>query len=573
MDINLSYDQLNNDYSMLMSVLGASVSKHLIDEHFTCIWANDYYYELIRYPKPLYESLFHNRCDEYFRNNPEGWKLLTDRVLASFANGEKGYSLYVPMLSQEGERFWVKMQAVYTDEYIDGYQVAFTTMTDVTEMMLERQEQLQTQQAVEKMAHEQDMLMSALNVSVSKHLIDDHYTCVRANEFYYKLIGYPKEKYEKLFHNHPDEYYGNNPEGWELLSQEVTSVLERGGDQYELIVPMKYEDGSSYWVKLVSFFTDEYIDGYRTSYTVMTDVTELVQMKNEQDMLMRAMKVSVSRHLMDEHFSLVWANDFYYELIGYSKAEYQALFNNHGDEYFKGNETGWRSIQEKINWMFTEGTKSYETYLPLKIPDGSTRWVKMVGFVTDESQDGKLLAYTTMIDVTELMQVQQERTIAYDNIPGFIVKYRILPESVEIIEASDRIKDIFDVDLNNLSDLDPLAKLHPESLAFIRSQRQIMLKGEPFEGTIRIGDKYGKDRWFQLHSTCIDFIANAPVYLTILIDITDITELRELQHKLEERTALLNAALDTAKRANAAKSDFLSSMSHDIRTPDRKSVV
>ena len=46
MEINLSYEQLNAEYSMLMSVLGASVSKHLVDDHFTCIWANDYYYEL-----------------------------------------------------------------------------------------------------------------------------------------------------------------------------------------------------------------------------------------------------------------------------------------------------------------------------------------------------------------------------------------------------------------------------------------------------------------------------------------------------------------------------------------------
>ena len=37
MEINLSYEQLNAEYSMLMSVLGASVSKHLVDDHFTCI--------------------------------------------------------------------------------------------------------------------------------------------------------------------------------------------------------------------------------------------------------------------------------------------------------------------------------------------------------------------------------------------------------------------------------------------------------------------------------------------------------------------------------------------------------
>ena len=29
------------EYNTLMRLLGASVSKHLMDEHFTLIWAND----------------------------------------------------------------------------------------------------------------------------------------------------------------------------------------------------------------------------------------------------------------------------------------------------------------------------------------------------------------------------------------------------------------------------------------------------------------------------------------------------------------------------------------------------
>ena len=89
MEINLSYDQLNNEYSMLMGVLGASVSKHLIDEHLTCIWANSYYYELIGYTKAAYETRFQNQCDRYFETNPEGWKLLTEKIESSLAKGEK----------------------------------------------------------------------------------------------------------------------------------------------------------------------------------------------------------------------------------------------------------------------------------------------------------------------------------------------------------------------------------------------------------------------------------------------------------------------------------------------------
>ena len=51
MSDNLNYEQLSSEYNLLMNVLEVSVSKHLADEHFTCIWANDYYYQMIRYSK------------------------------------------------------------------------------------------------------------------------------------------------------------------------------------------------------------------------------------------------------------------------------------------------------------------------------------------------------------------------------------------------------------------------------------------------------------------------------------------------------------------------------------------
>lgn len=168
-EINLSYDQLNNEYSMLMGVLGASVSKHLIDEHLTCIWANSYYYELIGYTKAEYEARFQNQCDRYFETNPEGWKLLTEKIESSLAKGEKGYSVYLPMVYPDGSKFWIKLQAVFTDEYIGGYRVAYTTMIDVTDMMQAQKEQMRAQQNYETMTREQEMLMSAL-MSVSAHI-------------------------------------------------------------------------------------------------------------------------------------------------------------------------------------------------------------------------------------------------------------------------------------------------------------------------------------------------------------------------------------------------------------------
>ena len=130
--------------------------------------------------------------------------------------------------------------------------------------------------------------------------------------------------------------------------------------------------------------------------------------------------------------------------------------------------------------MYAAGKTSYELFVPLKLPDGSTNWVKMTGFFTDEYQDGMQLAYTTMVDVTELMQIQQEKAVAYDNIPGFIVKHRILKDKIVMIGASDGITDVFNVDLDHLESFDVYAALEPESGAIIKANHPRFRKRRTF---------------------------------------------------------------------------------------------
>ena len=70
-----------------MHLLGVSVSKHLLDEHFTLIWANEFYYELIGWPKDEYEAVFHNRPDLYYREEPEEWQKTSDTVFQASPPG------------------------------------------------------------------------------------------------------------------------------------------------------------------------------------------------------------------------------------------------------------------------------------------------------------------------------------------------------------------------------------------------------------------------------------------------------------------------------------------------------
>ena len=92
-------------------------------------------------------------------------------------------------------------------------------------------------------------------------------------------------------------------------------------------------------------------------------------------------------------------------------------------------------------------------------------------------------------------------------------------------------------------------------------------KGAPVHFVISVKARSGQNMYLQVNATCVDWQNGSPVYLAIFIDITDVTELREMQKKLTEQAEALKDALAVAEHANQAKTDFLSRMSHEIRTP------
>ncbi|WP_080800522.1 putative bifunctional diguanylate cyclase/phosphodiesterase [Arabiibacter massiliensis] len=129
------------EYNLLMDMLGVSVSKHRLDEDFTLVWANAHYYEFIGYPKAEYERLFRNSPRTYFEEDPEDFRILSQHVAEALAQGRSNYECMTRMFVKGGRKLWVKFAATFIDEYDEGYQLAYTTMTDVTDF-IEAQETL-----------------------------------------------------------------------------------------------------------------------------------------------------------------------------------------------------------------------------------------------------------------------------------------------------------------------------------------------------------------------------------------------------------------------------------------------
>ncbi|EEY85158.1 response regulator receiver domain protein [Bacteroides sp. 2_1_33B] len=287
----------------------------------------------------------------------------------------------------------------------------------------------------------------------------------------------------------------------------------------------------------------------------------------EYNLLMGLTGASVSKHLLDEHFTLLWANDFYYDMIGYLKEEYEALFHNKPDLYFKGYDEAWNILSKNVYETIANKASGYETVIQMPTRKGK-RWTKITSTFTDQLQDGIPISYTVMTDVEDVMRRRIEQTITYDNIPGFISKHKVHKDgSFTLLEANDKYMDFSGIDKNSFLSFSPFSRLDETSRNTMNAHISCMLKGEPVHFVIQSKDKNGNGAWLQLNGECIGWEGDEPIYLIVYINITDITEQRELQKKLEKQSKQLKEALKSAEQANQAKSNFLARMSHDIRTP------
>lgn len=287
----------------------------------------------------------------------------------------------------------------------------------------------------------------------------------------------------------------------------------------------------------------------------------------EYNLLMGLTGASVSKHLLDEHFTLLWANDFYYDMIGYPKEEYEALFHNKPDLYFNGYDEAWNILSKNVYETIANKASGYETVIQMPTRKGK-RWTKITSTFTDQLQDGIPISYTVMTDVEDVMRRRIEQTITYDNIPGFISKHKVHKDgSFTLLEANDKYMDFSGIDKNSFLSFSPFSRLDETSRNTMNAHIPCMLKGEPVHFVIQSKDKNGNGAWLQLNGECIGWEGDEPIYLIVYINITDITEQRELQKKLEKQSKQLKEALKSAEQANQAKSDFLARMSHDIRTP------
>ena len=362
----------------------------------------------------------------------------------------------------------------------------------------------------------------------------------------------------------------------------------RRGNAYTAEYRVRRRDGSVFWVQdLGRRVRDE--DGEEVVYCFISDITqrkeqELQVEKSNREARRQAEFLSalydtvpcgIIQFATDESHTLINANRMAWEIYGYTREEYFAIASDPFRLVKDQDETRIHRIADALR--LGGGAASYTREGRRK--DGSTLWINVI-MERLINADGEEVIQAVFTDVSEIRRLQREREqvqimenrslrAAICTAYPVIMNVNLTRNTYETVIDGDFIMRpgprgaVDDVVARSSARIDASQREQFESIF----QRCAMLErfrrgeNELYMEMRELGDD-GACHWISAHAIHVDNPFGSDVLAVVLLRLLD-----EQRSEKARQEQLLRDALAAAKSASSAKSDFLSRMSHDIRTP------
>lgn len=147
-------------------------------------------------------------------------------------------------------------------------------------------------------------------------------------------------------------------------------------------------------------------DGRDVLQCVFTDITNLenaanesVKAKTDLEIFANTVPSGVSKHLLDNNLSLTWANNYFYDMCGYSPREYKEKFGKNTLSLVLGEDLS--TVIDALADL-TEDSNSKILNFRIKCADDSIKWVNAIFARAGEMSEGFPIVNLVMSDVTDL---------------------------------------------------------------------------------------------------------------------------------------------------------------------------
>lgn len=226
-----------------------------------------------------------------------------------------------------------------------------------------------------------------------------------ANKKFYTMLQYTPDEFEEQFENRLVNVI--LPEEMQKFRNLIARQAVAGGNLH-LEFRVKKKDGTILWVSMTA--RPESVDGQLMYFCSCMDITqqkrhleEVYNAKREVDLITNNVPGGVIK-LRISDFVLRYANDGFYRLAGYSRAEYLSLFGNQCNKVIHPDdvEAVSRMVQTAVD---NRGTIGFEYRIISK--NGEVRWSYVTGCRVDD-KDGDVVYLCIITDITAKKKLEEK---------------------------------------------------------------------------------------------------------------------------------------------------------------------
>ncbi len=409
--------------------------------------------------------------------------------------------------------------------------------------------------------------MDSLKVGVICCLMDDSLTLLWGNPSFFGLTGYTEEDFYGRFSS-LREYYGHFPDDFTALCQEAAQAVQRGDFDIDMTIRLPRQADIFTWARLLGTVTGDPATGkqalrmeFADAGTLAAERDENARLNEQQHHCFRAILDTYegNAYVSDmDTYELLYLNQTSCEVLGMPVSKvvgrkcYEVIQGRTSPCPFCTNDKLCK--EEFYNWEFYNPTL------------GRTFMIRNLEINWEGHRARLELSHDAFSAEYKLAKKDQERDALINSVHGGFARVdardmrTILWYGGGFLDLIGYTKEEFEQELHS-----QCTYVHPDDIAEITDIMEHSKVGSaPTAAEGRIVTFHGDIKILALSFSFVgaeDSWDGIPSYYSVGLDVT-----RERMEQARQRQVLEDAC-KTARIASDAKTNFLSSMSHDIRTP------